>query len=355
MIRSPFKFLDAYQKEDKDIFFGRNKETEDLYEEVFKTNLVLIYGASGTGKTSLVNCGLANKFSETDWYAIPIRRRGNLPKSLFRAIQTHAETFISPDTPIRKAIQSLYLDTYLPIYLIFDQFEELFILGDKTEQDGFFAQLSELLHTGLQCKIILSMREEYLAHLSDFEKVVPSLFDHRFRVERMNFINLEEVIQQTADSFSIQVHDPATTIAEILGLLQDKKAGVDLTHLQVYMDRLYRQDVKRQKLRDSKDYDSIIFDRDLIRQVGKVENVLADFLDEQLAEIDRDLGKDDVALSVLFVFVSEDGTNQYIHRKYLEDYLMKTKKISKHEIEYCLRELQAKRILKRVIIDEDSD
>jgi hypothetical protein len=27
-IQSPFKFLDAYQKEDIDIFFGRDKETE---------------------------------------------------------------------------------------------------------------------------------------------------------------------------------------------------------------------------------------------------------------------------------------------------------------------------------------
>ena len=50
-IKSPFKFLDAYTKEDKDIFFGREAETDELYDRVFETNLVLLYGASGTGKT----------------------------------------------------------------------------------------------------------------------------------------------------------------------------------------------------------------------------------------------------------------------------------------------------------------
>ncbi|MEL7339232.1 MAG: ATP-binding protein [Bacteroidota bacterium] len=350
-MNSPFKFLDAYSREDKDIFFGRSKETEDLYEEVFKTNLLLLYGASGTGKTSLINCGLGNKFADTDWYAISIRRLSNLVNSLQRAIQTHAETPIESGTPIRQAIHSLYLDTYLPIYLIFDQFEELFILGDEAEQEQFFYQLSEILQTGLQCKVILSMREEYLAHLSDYEKIVPSLFDHRYRIERMSFSNLKEVISQTTDSFAIRLEPMEETIDLILQQLQDKREGIDLTHLQVYLDRLYRQDMKRQGISPSEN--AITFDPDLIGSVGKVENVLAEFLEEQLAEIDQALGKQDVALAVLFVFVSEDGTNQHIHRSYVEDYLMKTKGITAEEIDYCLQQFAEKRILKPVIIDED--
>ena len=66
-MNSPFKFLDAYSKDDKNIFFGREKETEEIYEKLFKSNLLLIYGASGTGKTSILNCGIANSFQESDW------------------------------------------------------------------------------------------------------------------------------------------------------------------------------------------------------------------------------------------------------------------------------------------------
>ena len=85
--RYPFKFLDAYTKEDSDIFFGREEEIAYLYEMVFQTDLLLIYGASGTGKTSLIQCGLASKFQSHDWLALYIRRGSNLLESFQKVLQ----------------------------------------------------------------------------------------------------------------------------------------------------------------------------------------------------------------------------------------------------------------------------
>ena len=48
--RYPFKFLDAYNKADTDIFFGRDEEVEALYQMTFQSDILLVYGASGTGK-----------------------------------------------------------------------------------------------------------------------------------------------------------------------------------------------------------------------------------------------------------------------------------------------------------------
>ncbi|MEO1256483.1 MAG: ATP-binding protein, partial [Bacteroidota bacterium] len=70
----PFKFLESYQREDADIFFGRQAEVDALYEMVFQTDLLLLYGASGTGKTSLIRCGLASRFATHDWMPIFVRR-----------------------------------------------------------------------------------------------------------------------------------------------------------------------------------------------------------------------------------------------------------------------------------------
>jgi AAA+ ATPase superfamily predicted ATPase len=75
MTRTPFKFLDAYGKADTEIFFGREEEVESLYQMSFQTNLMLVYGVSGTGKTSLVQCGLAGKFESSDLFDITIRRK----------------------------------------------------------------------------------------------------------------------------------------------------------------------------------------------------------------------------------------------------------------------------------------
>ena len=87
-LNSPFKFLDAYGKEDKDIFFGRDDEVEQLYELVFQSNLTLVYGQSGTGKTSLVQCGLANRFAQSDWFNVYIRRNEDINQSMLATLQS---------------------------------------------------------------------------------------------------------------------------------------------------------------------------------------------------------------------------------------------------------------------------
>lgn len=139
-MKSPFKFLDAYTKEDRDIFFGREKEIEELYHRVFDSRIMLVYGESGTGKSSLVQCGLANKFRDTDWLPLMIRRGDNLPDSIARVVKTTAITPLEYEllttAMFKKAIRSLYIDYYKPIFFIFDQFEELFIFGTKEEKQS---------------------------------------------------------------------------------------------------------------------------------------------------------------------------------------------------------------------------
>ncbi|MCB0654600.1 MAG: ATP-binding protein, partial [Saprospiraceae bacterium] len=149
---SPFKFLDAYNKADRAIFFGREEEIETLYEMAHQTNLTLVYGQSGTGKTSLIQCGLANRFQSSDWFDVYIRRNDEINQSLLQGLkkldsgkktsqgtllerlQKHrkvvrATTGIEETeglSPVIKALRSLHKHYLKPIYLIFDQFEELF-------------------------------------------------------------------------------------------------------------------------------------------------------------------------------------------------------------------------------------
>jgi len=104
----PFKFLDAYTREDADIFFGREAEVDALYEMVFQTDLLLVYGASGTGKTSLIQCGLASKFQSHDWLALNIRRGSDLNEALEKALVQAGGTFSAEikDCPAASSIES---------------------------------------------------------------------------------------------------------------------------------------------------------------------------------------------------------------------------------------------------------
>ncbi len=242
-MKSPFKFLDSYDKEDAKIFFGRDEEIELLYNTIFQTNLILLYGQSGTGKTSIIRCGLANRFQDTDWFDLYIRRRDNLNNSLWRSLEQGAETPFEEDMGIVEAVNSLYLDYLKPIYLIFDQFEELFILGSKEEQIDFFNQIKKITSSDVSCTVILSMREEYIALLYPFERILPNLFNKRVRIEPMSPLNIHDVIKGTANAFGIGIEEEETTVPKIFDNISDGK-NVQLSYLQVYLDKLYREAAK---------------------------------------------------------------------------------------------------------------
>ncbi|MBJ7883253.1 hypothetical protein, partial [Gelidibacter salicanalis] len=59
-------------------------------------------------------------------------------------------------TPISIVIRAVYQKSFRPIYLIFDQFEELFILGSRLEQEIFIDTVRGILQSGQPVKMIFS-------------------------------------------------------------------------------------------------------------------------------------------------------------------------------------------------------
>lgn len=58
IITSPYKGLKKFEPEDKDRFCGRDQFLKGLAAELEQTNLILLLGASGSGKSSVVRAGL---------------------------------------------------------------------------------------------------------------------------------------------------------------------------------------------------------------------------------------------------------------------------------------------------------
>jgi len=104
--------------DDRAFFFGREKEIDKLYNMVFSTNLLLIYGPSGAGKTSLIQCGLASRFQDTDWHDIHVRWRGDINKSMRTVLKKHAVAEIAEDASTVAMVQSIYLDHFKPLFLV---------------------------------------------------------------------------------------------------------------------------------------------------------------------------------------------------------------------------------------------
>ena len=323
-MNSPFKFLDAYTPADKDCFFGRDAEIETLYTQIYKSRMLLVYGQSGTGKTSLIQCGLGGRFDLTDWYPFYIRRNNDINQLLREALTAPLDGPLHNDN-IPDTIAQLYKIYLRPIYLIFDQMEELFILGSAEEQDEFIQTIKAVLAADLPCKIILVMREEYIAHLYYFEQVIPTLFDHRLRVEPMNYANVAKVITGSCEKFNIELESPGENVKQIVDQVSIGKSGVQLPYLQVYLDRLWQADYERTYPKGTPgtvvadgpgQYPALKFTAPEIEALGDIEDVLERFLRLQAQQMQSAMETAhpglpaDAVRQVLDLFVTDNGTKR---------------------------------------------
>jgi len=359
-MKSPFKFLDSYTKDDHDIFFGRDHEIEELYQKVFESRLLLVYGVSGTGKSSLIHCGLANKFQETDWLPLVIRRGGNIVESMASAVKAASiseqqNKFASPGD-FKKGVRSLYLDHYKPVFFIFDQFEELFIFGAKEERKSFVQVVKSLFESDLQCRFIFVMREEYMAGITEFEKFIPTFFSNRVRIEKMSLRNALMAIKEPCKVFNINMEEGFAEA--LLEKLSPGEADVELTFLQVFLDKIYRLAVGslpapegESKRRSSATRDSeeeISFTLSHLSKIGDVSDLLGSFLDEQLSLLDDP----DTALAVLKSFVSVKGTKQQMKPEEAREY---ARTLGKDVIEPVMNELIQTFVNLRILRDKDQN
>ena len=334
---SPFKFLDAYQKEDISYFFGRSSDIDQLYQLVCSASCLLVYGYSGVGKTSLIRCGLVNRFLLSNWLDIYVRRGNNINNSLQQAISEqlidkidHAQE-LNPIERILKQLRQLYLDYFKPVYLIFDQFEELFLLGNQQEQELFIETVKAIVtNKALKCKVILVMREEFIARLDDMEEQLPMLRQMRVRIKPLtDEVIKREVIPLTCHHYEIQLvpeidPDPAITLEQapshpvaeaIVRHVQGKSRDVSLPYIQMYLDRLW---LEASKIAVKGNQTSVRFTEQLVAQIGEIGQVLGVFLNSQLIEgvnhlkrkYPDDVITDDLLLKVVNEFVTPKGTKR---------------------------------------------
>jgi len=359
-MNSPFKFLDAYAPEDKALFFGRDKEVAELYDMVTKNRLILIYGQSGTGKTSLVQCGLAGRFDATDWYPISIRRQTDLNRSLEqRLLQASGSAKM---TGMAVLLDEIYVQYLRPVYLIFDQLEELFILGTPEEQTQFVQNIRAILDAKTPCRIVFVIREEYLVYLYELERVIPNLFDRRIRVEPMGRAKVKEVLNGSFQQFNIAAEPaPDETYEQIIQQVSGGKGGIQLPFLQVWLDRFYKKEFEKKYPEKSPggSWPALEFSRKDIRAFGGIEEVLDDFLQEQKNTLEAELkaqfpeAEENGLGKVLDAFVSEEGTKRPIGYEWRDNHLQIEarwahlfKPLTPAMLAFCCRKLEQARLLR---------
>lgn len=326
--RYPFKFLNAYTREDAPFFFGRQEEIDSLYQMLFQARIAVVYGTSGTGKTSLIQCGLASKFQSYDWLALYVRRGHNLIAALDKVLCEASDGAFSREIQqapvirqLAQKVEAVYRASFKPIYLIFDQFEELFVLGDKFEQALFIQTIQEILQLDQPVKMIISIREEYLGYLYDFERAIPSLMRKKLRVEPMNREKVIEVIENVGKQPEGNVRLYPGQEREIAGLIFDKihehekSLSIPLPYLQVFLDKFYLHVTQ-----DESHIAEAMFSLEALAEMGQIEDVLSEFLEDRVKQVAQKMELSVEAVwSMLSPFATSEGTKKPLHtQEFLE-------------------------------------
>jgi tetratricopeptide (TPR) repeat protein len=198
----------SFEAQDKNIFFGREREANDLLSLAMAYPVLLVYSQSGAGKTSLINARLKPDLEEHGFEVLNIvRMQIPLPDGIKLEVVDNIfvyKTLLNlegENYSFEKQTLSIYLKNRppemdedgfpKPRVIIFDQFEELFTLHAERWNDRkqFFIQIrnaiaeSQNVAESSPLGVIFSMREDYVAHIEQYIPEIPNKLITRYRLE----------------------------------------------------------------------------------------------------------------------------------------------------------------------------
>ncbi|MEL7220545.1 MAG: hypothetical protein AAGJ93_04450 [Bacteroidota bacterium] len=138
--------LVSYSEADANLFYGRDNAVKELLQKIKNKPLVVVSGASGTGKSSVIKAGV-----------LPVlRKEGNTILPIIRPGKTPLEVIAAEQPGLNDQLQGG------PCVLVIDQYEELITQCLKLEDRiAFEQQLASWLRQYANLKIILSVRSDF--------------------------------------------------------------------------------------------------------------------------------------------------------------------------------------------------
>ena len=189
--RRPYKFLDAFGLADTDLFYGRDCELAELQRQFEGNPILVVTGASGTGKTSLLQAGLLPSLPAESYAWVLVRMVGHDPttalkEALVNDLGVDREVLEQPLlTGVRQATAMLGKT----VVIILDQFEEFFQRHAPAVRQTFRNELRGCIDDiRLSVHVVIALREDFLANLSEFQEdgSIPRIFDHLIRLTRFS-------------------------------------------------------------------------------------------------------------------------------------------------------------------------
>ncbi|WP_086667199.1 hypothetical protein [Lentzea kentuckyensis] len=199
-VQAPYAGLAALKEGDADRFHGRERLVGELLERLARNRVVVVFGASGSGKSSLLRAGLVPRLDGPAVVFTPgAHPVEECALQLTRVIGGPAVVLEDDPRALHRLVRQAAPDGR-DLVLVVDQFEELFTLcQDEDERRRFVDALLAAATTEKSgCRVVLGVRADFYAHCTAFAGLVDAMRDGHLTVGPMSVDELRRAIVQPA-------------------------------------------------------------------------------------------------------------------------------------------------------------
>ncbi len=349
----PYPGLRPFQNDEDFLFFGREEQISDLLHLLQQHRFLAVVGSSGSGKSSLVRCGLMSQLhggmmldAGASW-TVAVMQPGGDP--LTRLAQSLIDAEIYSDDQgdslyqimatinrssqgLVEAIKQAGLSGQQNVLLVVDQFEEIFRFheaGKKGKQlaPDFIRWIIEAVNQSeVPIYVVLTMRSDFLGDCARFTGLAEAINQGEYLVPKLSRDQLQKAIEGPA-----RVAGGEVSRRLIQRLLND--VGEQADQLPVLQHSLMRS---WESCKARSGADSLVMDLEDYQAVGGMEDALSSHADEVLSQLQDELGDEETIVELagrIFKALTEKGTdNRGIRRPTRLDVLSEITAASKEQV-----------------------
>ncbi|HUX94544.1 MAG TPA: hypothetical protein VMV47_02330 [Bacteroidales bacterium] len=232
---NPFPGLRPFAPEESDLFFGRTGESEEVLGKLLNNRFVTVIGASGSGKSSLIYCGVLPRVRKLDtnnkesWKIISFRPGNNPFGNLAEAMaeishggsdivaqkENILKEMLSGPDGITEAVRKIILKDGGKVLLVVDQFEELFRYSSLGKSDSSHAATSKFVdcivnsvdQSSVNVFTIVTMRSDFIGECAHYQGLTQLINNSNYLVPHMGTENYREAITGPVNYASAKI-DP---------------------------------------------------------------------------------------------------------------------------------------------------
>lgn len=209
-----FRGLMPFREDDQDRFYGRGPDTEALLamaaREEFRFGV--LYGDSGTGKTSLLTAGLLPRLKGVGLVPLYCRAYKDPLAALLKECRKRSGVEPLDTEQPRDYLRRVAAERGAGLLVICDQFEEFFFnFRTRREREPFVSFVAGCHGlAGAPVKFLFSLRSDCLHRISsEFDGLIPEplMGDKRYRLRNFDEEQATEVIEKSARGAGLRLDD----------------------------------------------------------------------------------------------------------------------------------------------------